>query len=465
MNQTRFFEEVGEALEGAAMRVAFLCFHERSHEYLCARGRLSFNAFGQGANRKSAVDLAAYAWPSLNLVLSHEKAAFEIYDSARLTAKLMQYLAACETALDELGAGEPGSVIQIQELGGFLSNVASFYAARRRDVDNVFIEPSFFRGRVFFVANTFRAPTVPGPRSNAVSAEVDAYLDETIRRQRVVIPVKDARHYRGPIEKLTDASNVRRLTEKFVDKYILGKREEFGHPAGHAARHVRMLWNARAFSRHYREMPGAGERFVYYPLHVPADVALTIRAPHYVDQYALVDYLARIVPSSHSVVIKEHPALVGASERDRLLALLTRRDNVRLIRPDINNYDVLRAADAVITVNSKSGAEALLLQRPVVVLGDAFYSQCSLVTKDERLQALPEALGRLLGRHSPIDNQSVRRYFQDVWDASYPGELYDLGSRNITSFARSLIHFVRHSSDASARKSGAAIGFVIKGTE
>jgi hypothetical protein len=441
MNQTVFFEALGTVLGEAGHRIAYLCFHERSHEYLSKQGRRSFNAFTDGRSA-SGLDFSRYGWPSLNLILSHEKAAFEIFDSALLLRKLARYLAAAESAFDTLQSEAPSPVVLVQELGGFLSNMASFYCARRRGAESIFIEPSFFAGRVFFTRNGFAAPQVPGPRSAEATGAVMAYLDDAIARQKVVIPVKDVHHYRGPIRKLTDLRNMRRLVEKSVDKHLFRKGEEFSHLGGHIARHTRMLVNSWIFARHYQPMPEARVRFVYYPLHVPADVSLTIRSPQFVDQLALVDLLARAVPDTHAVLIKEHPALVGAVDRKRLLGLLKTRDNVHLLDPTIKNYEVLRRADAVVTVNSKSGAEALLLGRPVVVLGDAFYTPCDLVHKVESLADLPGALARILGSPRALEASAVRRYFQDVWDASWPGELHVSTEADARALATSLLAYV-----------------------
>jgi hypothetical protein len=438
MNQTLFFEALGNELLEAGHDVAYLCFHERSHDYLRKRGRRSFNAFREAEGTDDSVDLSQYGWPSLNLVLSHEKAAFEVNDTSALIRKLRRYLASSEAVLKCLSAESP-LLLLVQELGGFLSNAASFYAARRRGIDNLFIEPSFFRGRVFMFRNTFAARRVPGPSSLHVSEEVAAYLDDALSKQRVVIPEKDRRHYRGPIRKLIDPYNLRRLVEKTTDKYLLRKHEEFAHIAGHVSRHMRMWLNFRALSRRYEDLPPHGQRFIYYPLHVPADVSLTIRSPQYVDQLSLVDYVARAVPEACAVAIKEHPALIGALDRRRMSDLLTKRDNVRLLKPWINNYEIMRRADLVLTVNSKSGAEALLLGRPVVAIGDAFYSACNLVRRVDSLSDLPAALTELLNTPVSTRNSDTRRYFQDVWDASRPGELYDCNENNVRTFAASLL--------------------------
>jgi hypothetical protein len=254
--------------------------------------------------------------------------------------------------------------------------------------------------------------------------------------------VKDVRHYRGPIRKLSDPYNFRRLGQKALDKYLLGKQEEFGHIGGHVSRHVRMWLNSRALARRYQPLPPEGRRFVYYPLHVPADVALTIRSPQYVDQLALIDFIARVVPDTHEVVIKEHPALVGAMNHRRMVELLEARDNVRLLHPGANNYEVLRRADAVVTVNSKSGAEAILLGRTVLVLGDAFYAPSELVHRVESLAALPQVLAGVVESQRGLDTSACMRYFQDVWDASWPGELHVAAAQNASAFSASLLGFL-----------------------
>ena len=54
------------------------------------------------------------------------------------------------------------------------------------------------------------------------------------------------------------------------------------------------------------------EKYIYFPLHVPNDIALTLRSPEFVDQLSLVDYLCRITPLGYKLAIKEHPTTIGA---------------------------------------------------------------------------------------------------------------------------------------------------------
>src|SRR4029078_6305593 len=195
-----------------------------------------------------------------------------------------------ECVLDRLPA--PGrQAVAVQELGGFLSVIACFYAAKKRGVRNWFIEPSFFRGRLYYTPDSLAAPhTVcgrarPDPRRTPpapVSPDVRSYLDETLRQQSIVIPQKDRHQYSAAFNKIANARNARRLVEKLWDQFALGKHQEFGHNLRHARAHAAMAVGATRLRKLYRPMPDGP--FVYYPLHVPADMALTLRSPEYLDQ-------------------------------------------------------------------------------------------------------------------------------------------------------------------------------------
>lgn len=437
MNQARFFAALGEVLAGRGFGVAHVTFHEPSMPVLSATGRPAFNAFERSDRQSETPDPRQFGIDNVSLLISHEKAFYDTADSAGLERKLGRYLAAMDSILAELQAASGGRVVLVQELGGFCSVLAGFHAARSRGIDNVFIEPSFFRGRVAFVRNSLRAAAVADPVDGEVQTEVSDYLERTLAEQSLVIPDKDSRHYRAVSHKIADSHNLRRLAEKLIDKYVRRQREEFSHIGRHVTRHAEMFANSVRLRRFYQPLP-VDEPFVYYPLHVPADVALTLRAPEYVDQYALLDYVARNLPTGHRLAVKEHPAMAGAVDYRRMRELLRRHDRLFVLDPFVKNYTIMSAASVVLTVNSKSGAEALLLGKPVVVLGDAFYRPTRLVRAVDRLADLPAALAAAVTSQTAADRNAIERYFQAVWDRSQPGELYQMDKESIAVFAASL---------------------------
>ena len=276
---------------------------------------------------------------------------------------------------------------------------------------------------------------MPAP-ADAVSTDVRTYLDETLRQQSIVIPQKDRHQYSAAFKKIANARNARRLVEKLWDQFALGKHQEFGHNLRHARMHAAMAYGATRLRKLYRPMPDGP--FVYYPLHVPADMALTLRSPEYLDQVATIDFLLRTIPDTHVLVVKEHPAQIGAipgRPPDRTRAPL------RQFRSAAAADQQLRRAwprRRVVSVNSKSGAEAVLLGKPVVVMGDAFYRSCPLVFAVDRLADVPQRLRDALAA-PPFDPADTAPYFETAWRQSFPGELYISDPKQLDTFATSLL--------------------------
>lgn len=440
--QTRFWAAVGKELEGRAIPVAFLSFDDRSTAMLRAMGFTTFCLEAADAPKDLSDETLGAALERFGITgfpfwSSHERYTFGLADDA-LRRKFLEYLALAErtcAALTEQGR----RAVLVQELGGFLSVVATYHAARRARIDNWFIEPAFFRGRLFFLRNSFAAPRVSQPADGPVSAEVADYLAATVSSGSIVVPKKDRHQYTTAFRKVLNGRNAVRLFQKLFDKYVLGKRQEFGYIGRHVFVHASMLFNSLRLRRHYTPLEDAG-RIVYYPLHVPGDMALTLRSPQYLDQLALIDVILRSVPHTHRVAIKEHPAMIGAIDAGRLIRLKRRYDNLVLLPPSTNNYRVIRAADLVVSVNSKSGAEAALLGKPVLVLGDAFYRSAPMVRAVDDPAQLRPAIREMLA--TPREGQvgdEVRRYFEAVWRASHPGELYVTDGESVRVFVDSML--------------------------
>lgn len=446
--QAEFYGRVAEIMQRRGVKTAVILLHEPSLAWLRRSGieTLNFYDVYPEPSRLSDADISKrlrhYDVGNLLRLVSHEKRFFDLRDTRALAAKLAASLDAMQAAIGQLRARFGDNLVIVQELGGFLSVIAAALVARRQGVPNIFIEPSFFRGRLFFTRDSFGAPRVPALRASAPSQAVREYLATTAADQQIVIPHKDVRHYQRPWRKVFSWHSVRRLLEKTVQKHVRGEREEFRFIGSHVRRHVRMIVQEWGLRDAYRDLPPATP-YVYYPLHVPGDFALTIRSPEYLDQFALIDYVARNLPYGYVLAVKEHPAMVGAFSATRMRELLRLHDNVVLVSPARNNFAVIRDAAAVVTVNSKSGAEALMLRRPVLVLGDAFYGDSPLVHRVEALADLPGMIGSALASPMPSEDD-VLQFFECVWRATYPGELYNSDLGNCATFADSVETYLAH---------------------
>lgn len=440
--QTRFWLAVGGELERRGHRPLFLSFDTRSNEmleqaqleWLDATSTAQAAALG-GQDAAEVCRRVGVAHPER--WLTHEKFAFGSRDSDALLRKLAASMLLAERAFDQFPAGE--EVLLVQELGGFLSVLGAHFVALARSCESWLIEPSFFRGRLLFIEGSLDAFKLPRDARAAVQGDVARYLDDAVGEGRIVIPEKDRHQYTTAFRKVVNARNLKRLFQKMADKYVLRKEQEFGHIGNHVSAHANMILASRKLRGAYTPLEDAGS-FLYYPLHVPGDVVLTLRTPEYLDQIALIDYLCRITPLHLKVAVKEHPAMIGAMGADALLKLKRRYDRFMILPPSTNNYEVLRRCSAVVTVNSKSGAEAGLLGKKVIVLGDAFYSDAPFARLEPKLAGLADAIVHVAsGADAPPPTDEVRGYFASLWGKTHPGELYVETPGNVVTFVDSML--------------------------
>jgi hypothetical protein len=131
------------------------------------------------------------------------------------------------------------------------------------------------------------------------------------------------------------------------------------------------------FAKKYYSAPNFSEQYIFFPLHVPDDAQITFRAIPFYRQDKVVELCSKAIPDDYTLYVKEHPHGKGMIPLDWLkkIAYLS---NVKLVPPDINAHDLIEHSDAIITINSDVGWEALLHYKPVIVLAKPFYSGLGL---------------------------------------------------------------------------------------
>jgi hypothetical protein len=187
--------------------------------------------------------------------------------------------------------------------------------------------------------------------------------------------------------------------------------------------------------RRLYSQPVPGERYIFFPLHHAVDAQLTVRAPGFLRQEFLIDWIARALPDGYKLYVKEHPRFIARYALDTYRRIV-RTPNVRLISPYVHPHDAIRGADALVTINSTAGFEALLYHKPVVVAGPVSYRGHGATIDVEDINQMPAYLHRALT--SPPPAWKIDRFLWSMMQASYSGRLYDYSDENVTILAASL---------------------------
>lgn len=439
--EVEFFLAVADELRRISgdISIAFITFYEPGDRLIKRRGYSLFSLHKERdvVRSFSEEDVTRikqkYGINNIRSLLLHEKYTFGRYDEDSLIKKLVSYDRYFEKILSEHKIK-----LVAQELGGFIAPMSLFYNCRYKGVNHIFFEPSMYKGRLFFNVNTIDVKLKDVDPSEDDVEFVKQYLENYNREKIVVVPLKDKENFSFGVKRLLQWRFIKRFLGKLYSKYILREREEYDAIFNQVNTHFTMFINGIRQKGLYSSPDYKNDKYVYFPLHVPLDFQLTVRAPKYLNQIALVEYIAAILPYGYKLYIKEHPASVGGYNYCELRRILRQNRNIKLIFPHENSYNLIKNAQEIITINSKVGAEALMQGRRVFVLGKTYYleSENAIEIHDPK-ELVPYLNGldsnkRISGENDAID------FFVKVFRNSIEGQLYDLNSENIVKFADAL---------------------------
>jgi hypothetical protein len=351
--------------------------------------------------------------------------------------RTVRHFVALERVFDEVRPD-----VLVPEVGSETMRTAAHLIGLRRNVRVLFVFYTIFPNPLRLYEDTMHAGIVAPEEvrelSDSERAEVERFIADFTARDT---PIRRYRAARATLQTGRDLARhvIVRATEDRDNDYLV--------PGRYLANYVRENVRAAAMRRYYQPVP---ERpFVYFPLHVTDDYKIKRVIPHCVDQAALIEQVADYLPQGHDVVIKEHPLSIGRNSIP-LIHRLTRRPNIRLVEPRTSSHDLIQRARAIAVISSTVGLEALLYGRPVLTLGQPFYSGYGVTLDVDSFRELSRKVTELLDFEP--DRERTLRFLHAAMRSCFPGApvAIDPSDENARRLAASL--------DTAARGQGAARG-------
>lgn len=179
-------------------------------------------------------------------------------------------------------------------------------------------------------------------------------------------------------------------------------------------------------------------KYVFYPLQYFRESRVTMRAPEFYNQLWVIEYLSRSLPPGYELVVKDHPRQLGALPLSQVYKL---RRYATAVAPTLSAREVLTEADAVVTLNNTVGYESLMYGKPVITLGDAFYSGAGYTRDVTNLGSLSAELNEAVDSDG-LSNETVLEFAHGLLESSYEGEWGNTLTDNPTVFSTSLVNFI-----------------------
>ena len=137
-----------------------------------------------------------------------------------------------------------------------------------------------------------------------------------------------------------------------------------------------------AYARQYRAAVTAqtaqrvaGERYVYFPLHLQPELTTAAQGGIFADQLLAVEALSNWVPKGCAIYLKENPKQTEKQRGPHFYQRLRALPNVRLLGRQENSAELIQNSVGVATITGTAGWEALFHGKPVMVFGAAWYRE------------------------------------------------------------------------------------------
>ncbi|MDL0119335.1 hypothetical protein PNQ29_06265 [Halobacterium salinarum] len=192
----------------------------------------------------------------------------------------------------------------------------------------------------------------------------------------------------------------------------------------------------------YLDEPPNGP-FVVLALHSNQDAQITCREPRYFNnQFALVRAISNVLPYPCTLCVKQHPAEVGKHSPDVIRNLQSDQENVDFLNPKIPPSELFDPAEAIITIRSTIGLEALLHGCSVITFGETYYTSTGASISADFNNIEPSLL-EAIQSNGPTTNQ-IEGLVSYLWENSYPGDtIGNLETQNISYLTSAIESLVR----------------------
>ena len=164
--------------------------------------------------------------------------------------------------------------------------------------------------------------------------------------------------------------------------------------------------------------------YVFFPLHTEPEIALTIYGKSYQNQIEAIRNIARSIPVTWKVVVKDHARSVGLRSLQYYNKLLE-IPNVLLVQPYHPIQDVMQNAKAIVTISGWAGFEAAIMKKPVVILGECSYNVLpeTMIKKCVSPNNLEKDIQDAV-THYQYDESAIVEYVATLIDNSRPLNMY-----------------------------------------
>ena len=165
--------------------------------------------------------------------------------------------------------------------------------------------------------------------------------------------------------------------------------------------------------------------FVFFPLHAEPEIALTLYGNKYLNQINLIHEIALDLPSSYTLIVKEHPRNIGRRPISFYKDIL-KLPNIYLSHEKINTNDLIQESKLVYTISGFITFESILFKKPTITFGKSIYNLLPdhILYKHKRGATFREEFRYILENHN-YDEHEILVFISSIIKRSIPINKYN----------------------------------------
>lgn len=163
-------------------------------------------------------------------------------------------------------------------------------------------------------------------------------------------------------------------------------------------------------------------QFFLYPLHFHPESSTSVLSGNNLDEYEVIRSIAFNLPEGTTLFVKDHKSAWGLPTL-KFYKKIKRLPNVKLLSPDEPTKQLIKKSEGIITLTSTVGYEALLLEKPVILLGRVFYEFHKNVIMLKSRDDMFSVLNGLLTREPEDIAVYNQQFIQAYWLSTHKGTL------------------------------------------
>jgi hypothetical protein len=146
----------------------------------------------------------------------------------------------------------------------------------------------------------------------------------------------------------------------------------------------------------YKQKLQNSNKYIIFPLNVPDDAQLRLRAKSFVDTEAVIKIIASNIPYGYNLLIKPHPGNPGMLPVSIVRRVVKKYPFIKFVNPSKSLFDLIKNSQGLIAVNSNSALEAAILKKPTIYLGRSYLASLPNCIKFSSFDEIDDVINQLL---------------------------------------------------------------------